>query len=277
MFLILQDIFLCGEEMENEEEEIPELKGLYFDLQAEFGSTNHMGGLKATKDLIALCHIGKDAHVLDVGCGVGITASFLAKEYDCRVVGIDISSKMINRSYEKARKENVQEKIEFTVADLQSLPFKNNTFDAVIGESVTAFIQDKQRAVTEYARVTKSGGYIGLNETTWIEEPPAEVADYLLHTTGADLESSETWKELLESSGLHNIVAAPCKIVLATQFINEMKMAGFDICKAWGRVFSLYFKSPTYRKAIKEMAREAWNRPKNIFKYFGYGLYVGKK
>jgi arsenite methyltransferase len=276
MLLIPQNIFMYGEEMENEEE-ILELKGLYFDLQAEFGSTNHMGGLKATKDLIALCHIGKDAHVLDAGCGVGITASYLAKQYCCRVVGIDISKKMINRSYEKAKKENVQDKIEFAVADLQCLPFKNNGFDAVIGESVTAFIQDKQKAVNEYVRVVKPGGYIGLNETTWIEEPPAEVADYLLCTTGADLESSETWKELLESSGLHNIAAIPCKIALATQFINEMKMAGFDICKAWGRVFSLYFKSPRYRKAIRGMAKEAWNRPKNMFRYFGYGLYVGKK
>jgi len=39
---------------------------------------------------------------------------------------------------------------------------------------------------------------------------------------------------------------------------------------------SLYFKNPNYRKAIKEMTRRA-RVPKNLLKYYGYGIYVGRK
>lgn len=43
----------------------------------------------------------------------------------------------------------------------------------VVCESVTAFPEDKRKAVSEYVRITKPGGHIGLNETTWLKTPPA--------------------------------------------------------------------------------------------------------
>ena len=56
----------------------------YFVLQSSWGLTKHLGGLKATKELIELCHIDKYSYVLDVGCDVGITACYMAKEYGCK-------------------------------------------------------------------------------------------------------------------------------------------------------------------------------------------------
>jgi len=87
--------------MENKDqlsrEEISELGDPYFDLQAEMGFTKHLGGLKATRELIELCHTNKDKYVLDVGCGVGITACNIAKRYSCEVIGVDISEEMIEK------------------------------------------------------------------------------------------------------------------------------------------------------------------------------------
>lgn len=262
--------------MENEKE-ASDPKSIYFDLQAEFGSTNHMGGLKATKELIELCHITVNSNVLDVGCGIGMTASYMAKAHGCHVVGVDISEKMIERSRKKAEREDVEKEIEFTVADVHALPFRDNIFDAIICESVTAFAKDKKRAVGEYVRVVKPGGYVGLNETTWIQHPPAELVDYIYRTTGAKPELCDGWEDLLKSSGLSDVVVRPRAVTALDQFVNETKMAGLDTFKAWGRVLSLYVKSPVYRKALKDMAREAWSRPKNIFRCFGYGLYVGRR
>ena len=131
----------------------------FFDFAAEVGLTKHIGGLEATEALIELCHIGKGSYVLDVGCGVGATPCYLAKRYDCRVVGVDISARMVERSRERAEREKVADVVEFRVADAQDLPFDDDLFDAVITESVTAFPEDKQKAVDEYARVTKPGGF----------------------------------------------------------------------------------------------------------------------
>jgi arsenite methyltransferase len=144
----------------------------FFDFAAKVGLTKHIGGIEATEMLIELCQISKDKHILDVGCGAGVTPVFLAKTIGCSVVGVDISEGMVQRSKERAKKERLKDRIDFRNADAQELPFDDNTFDAVITESVTAFPEDKQKAVNEYVRVTKPGGYIGLNESTWLKVPP---------------------------------------------------------------------------------------------------------
>jgi len=76
----------------------------------------------------------------------------------------------VERSRESAQRENVTDKVEFRIADAQNLPFEDAVFDAVITESVTAFLEDKQKAVCEYARVTRPGGYVGLKVP-----PPPEI------------------------------------------------------------------------------------------------------
>jgi len=77
-------------------EEKTETENSYFELQAYWGMTKHMGGLKATRQLVELCHISEDKYVLVVGCGVGVTPCYLVKRYGCRVVGVDLSDKMIH-------------------------------------------------------------------------------------------------------------------------------------------------------------------------------------
>lgn len=123
-----------------------EEKSDYFDFAAKVGLTKHLGGLVATEELIELCHIGEGKYILDVGCGAGVTPSYIAKRYGCKVVGVDISEGMIERSREMAKREGVADRAEFRVADAQDLPFEDDLFDAIITESVTSFPDDKQRA-----------------------------------------------------------------------------------------------------------------------------------
>jgi len=259
--------------------EILELENPYFDLQAEMGFTKHMGGLKTTRELIELCHIGKDTYILDVGCGVGMSACYIAKKYGCRVVGVDIREEMIARSTERAERDGVEGRVEFRVADAQDLPFEDALFDAVISESITAFPEDKREAVSEYVRVAKPGGYVGLNETTWIKTPiPTEVVEYVFRSAGGcKPETSDGWEELLEGSRLRDIVVKTYKFPIG-QFVSDIRMVGFrGIFKACGRLLSLYLKSPAHREAIKEMKKEGWKHPKKLLEYFGYGIYVGRK
>ncbi len=160
----------------------------FFDFAAEVGITKHIGSLEATEALVELCHISKGKNVLDVGCGVGVTPCFIAKRYGCRVVGVDILEGMVERSKERAKREGVMDRVEFRIADAQDLPFEDDLFDAVITESVTAFPKDKQKAVNEYARVTKPGGYVGLNESTWLKvPPPPELIAWACQDLGANV------------------------------------------------------------------------------------------
>jgi len=126
------------------------------------------------------------------------------------VVGVDISEEMIARSNERAKRKGVEGRIEFQVADAQNLPFQDALFDVVISESATAFLEDKQSAINQYVRVTKPGGYIGLNETTWIKGmPPTEIVEYLFRTAGGvKPETPSGWKELASTQvSFRNLVS----------------------------------------------------------------------
>jgi arsenite methyltransferase len=67
----------------------------YLDMQAYVGITKHNGGLGATDELLSLCHIKDAQEALNVGCGIGVGSAYVARTYGCRVVGMDISEKMI--------------------------------------------------------------------------------------------------------------------------------------------------------------------------------------
>ncbi|MFH1638497.1 MAG: class I SAM-dependent methyltransferase [Candidatus Woesearchaeota archaeon] len=253
------------------------MKNPYFDLQAEMGITKHLGGLESTEKLVKLCRINKDSYVLDMGCGVGATSCYLAKKHGCSVVGVDISKRMIDRAKERAKEQGLE--IEFVRADAQKLPFENNSFDAVISESVTAFPNNKAKALKEYRRVTRKGGYVGLCETTWLKPPTKEVSAYIFKNAGGCRpEPFEDWKQLLKSSKLKDVSAECYKIEALDQIIGEIRLTGFKhISMAWYRLIGLCITSSECRKAIKGMAKSASAKPKNLLDYFGYGIYIGRK
>lgn len=263
---------------ESSPEGISEQELSYFELQAYWGATKHAGALKSTRELIELCHIDENKYVLEVGCGVGITSCYIAKTYGCRVVGVDISEKMIKWSNERAKRDGLENSVEFRVADAQTLPFEEAVFDVIIGESVTAFLKDKQRGVNEYVRVTKLGGCVGLNEVTWIKvPPPTELVEYYSRSTGAEPENSAGWKELLEGSGLRDMVVRTYKLDVLSDFIDRIKRLGSeDFSRALYRFLSLSISSPAFRRYMKETLPPL-KITKDVLRYLGYGIYVGRK
>ena len=252
----------------------------FFDFAAEVGLTKHVGGLEATETLLELCQISGDKYVLDVGCGAGVTPIFIAKQYGAKVVGVDINEGMVARSSERAVREQVADRVEIRQADAQDLPFEDNTFDIVITESVTAFPADKQKAVNEYVRVTKPGGYIGLNESTWLQTPPPpEMVAWVSQDLGGNAEplASSEWIGLLEAAGLGEIESKIYAIDVRDEFRGFFRRYGCGgMLGIYTRILLLFIKNPAYRKFIKEI-RQGGITPDNLDEFFGYGLYVGRK
>lgn len=255
-----------------------ENENLYFDLQADFGITKHMGGQRATRELVELCHIDRNKSLLVIGCGIGSSLVYIARQFGCRITAVDISEGMIARAEERIKKHGLDEKIVFKVADAQKMPFENNTFDSAICESVTAFIADKQKGLREYARVTKPGGYVGINEVTWIKEPTPDLEEYAYTILGgARFLNDESWKSLLIGAGLKELVVVSGKFKGGAQLIEEMRLTDLsDRLKAMGRFIKGVFINPAYRKYSQQIL----SKPGMIFKFtshIGHGLYVGRK
>jgi hypothetical protein len=118
--------------------------------------------------------------------------------------------------------------------------------------------------------VTKTGGYIGFNESTWITSPPPELAASIASTIEeVEILTPDGWKQLIENAGLRGIIVKPYKLSLLGLVVDRIRLIGLKrILRAW----YLAITHSTYRSAIKKM-----QTPKNLFEYYGYGIYVGRK
>ncbi len=255
-------------------------KESFFDFAAEVGLTKHLGNVAATDKLAELCRITSESYVLDVGCGSGATPAYLASVYGCRVMGVDILPRMVDRAGELAVRKGVSDRTEFRVADAQDLPFPEEHFDAVITESVTAFPEDKERAVSEYARVLKNGGYVGLNESTWLKTPPPpERLAWAAQEVGATVTplTKEEWADLLGEAGFKDLVVEIREIDIKDEAKGILARYGFSgMTRILGRTFKLYFRNQHYREFVKGV-KQSGITPEDLTEYFGYGIYVGRK
>lgn len=243
----------------------------YFEIQSKVGITKHMGGLKSTKELLELCRVNDSSYVLVVGSGNGTSAIKIHQWTGCRIVGIDLSEEMVKSALEKA-----EDGVEFIVGDAEDIQFPDNTFDAVISESVTAFT-NKNKSLSEYYRVLKNEGYLGLNEVTWLEEPSHEIKDYVQRVMGLKGGNIDSWISLLEHVGFKNIISKSYPINQRNQVLGDLELQSIGFFKIWGRFIYYYLKDPEYRKSVHYFAREGIRIPQNFTRYFGYGLYVCKK
>lgn len=265
--------------MNNQHHSPSDKNNIYFDIQADMGFTKHMGGRRATEELLEMCHIQAGQYILEVGCGIGRTSCYIAKERGCRVMGVDISGAMVERAKQRAKRQGLEtHQVEFRVADAQSLPFDDGVFDAVIDESVTAFVKDKQQAISEYVRVTKPGGYVGLNEVIWAKTPSPELIEYVSFImAGADFLPSHGWKELFEGAGLQAIEVRNYEFNRRRQYIDELRQLDLrEYATTWYRFLTQSITNPAYRAFIKDVM----SAPKNISRFtacIGHGMFVGRK
>jgi SAM-dependent methyltransferase len=247
--------------------------GEYLDFQSIVGITKHIGGLGATRELLALCGVETAHEVLEVGCGIGVGPANLARDHGCRVVGIDRSARMIEWARRRVRENDGERRVELVVADVTDLPFEDGRFDIVIAESVLAFVEDRARAMHEMVRVTKPGGRVGLNESIWTRELPREVAE-LARDMGADVQPTETWLSLCDQAGLQDMTVRLRRIDAAAEVRNRLRWVGLPwAIRAWGRTLRLLVTEPKSRAAI----RTFYGPGMSVFGCVGYGLFVGTR
>lgn len=108
-----------------------------------------------------------DWKVLEFGCGSGATAIFHAP-YVEHIVATDISDKMIEAAQRKAVEAGIKN-IVFQQGTLDSLKFRNESFDAVLGLNVLHLLEDVDGAIVKIHRLLKNDG-VFVSSTSLIAE-----------------------------------------------------------------------------------------------------------
>jgi ubiquinone/menaquinone biosynthesis C-methylase UbiE len=167
----------------------------------------HPGGKRSTEELFSLAAITESQHVLEVGCGVGTTAVEIARRFGARVTAVDIDEEMLEAARTSVMRAGLGKSIETRQADIQSLPFADETFDCVVIEAVTMFV-DRDQAAREIVRVCKRGGRIVDHEFIWRRPPPAGARSIFVGEVcpGITFDSPADWRSLYEKAGLSGFV-----------------------------------------------------------------------
>jgi SAM-dependent methyltransferase len=112
--------------------------------------------------LAEFCKITKGMHVLDVGCGIGVSTFPLLGIIGPKgkITGVDISLHLISQAVKRADYLQVPN-ASFSVCNAEKLDFPDSIFDCVVSSFVINQVSDKSRALSEMIRVLKPGGYLG--------------------------------------------------------------------------------------------------------------------
>ena len=263
--------------MEKEKQRFVDENGLpvYFDMQAEIGHTKHIGGSKATDQLLEMCELQPGQSLLNVGCGAGASSVYIYNQYACQVTAVDFKENMVESARKTARRRGLEGKITFRQADAQDLPFEDNSFDVVICESVNIFVPDRLKALGEYKRVLKPGGRLGLNEPIWVKQPSPELAEMIERYTGYDLALPAYWEEMLRQAEFSAVQARACSMSMREESASQMGFFTFgDTLRLMFKSIGVILGSSFYRNTLKEFFTRP---PKEYPDYMGYGLFCGQK
>lgn len=103
-------------------------------------------------------------NILDIATGTGDFAIEAMKLNPDKVVGVDISEGMLKIGVEKINKLGLQNKIELKLGDSESLPFADNSFDAItVGFGVRNF-ENLEKGINDIYRVLNKNGMIAILE-----------------------------------------------------------------------------------------------------------------
>ena len=230
----------------------------------------HPGGRHATDELLAQGEFRPEHRVLDIGCGVATTAVEIARRFGASVTAADISVDMRDRANENVRRARLGDRISVEPADICSLPFPDSSFDRVVAEAVTMFV-DRDQAIGELVRVCRPGGLVLATEFQWRRPPTAQARHAFLGEVcpGMLFDTVEDWLDRYGRAGLAELSSktGPFEMMTPTGFLSDE--GPFNAVRVMARALT----DPVARR------RMLWLMPRisQAVPYLGYVLIRGRK
>ena len=124
----------------------------------DFGQTSWVT-TEESNAIPQLLGLRSDSDVLELGCGSGGYALHLAEKVGCRLIGLDINVPGVRNANQLSLARGLASQVRFEQCDAsKSLPFDDNTFDAVFSNDVLCHLPGRAEVLVEMFRVLKSGG-----------------------------------------------------------------------------------------------------------------------
>jgi ubiquinone/menaquinone biosynthesis C-methylase UbiE len=183
----------------------------------------HIGGRTASVDLLGQLGLSSDHHVLDVGCGLGGTARFLACNSGCKVSGIDLTADFIETGKVLCSWVGLAERIDLHCGSALAMPFEASRFDAAVMLHVGMNIEDKAGLFAEVNRVLRPGGLFGVYDIMrQSDDPLVYPVPWATVSNSSSLGTPQDYRNALSDAGFE-ITKERDRREFATEFFAGLR------------------------------------------------------
>jgi len=182
----------------------------------------HIGGKQATEQLLDQLNFTQQSHVLDIGCGLGGTARFVATKCRNQVTGIDLTEEYIETGKTLCNWLNLHTQITLQQGNALSMAFPDNTFDGSYMLHVGMNIADKVSLFAEIQRVLRPGAMLGIYDV--MRDNVGNLTypvPWASNESTCRLSTPEEYKEALKSAGFSIVKEKNCR-EFALQFFTRV-------------------------------------------------------
>lgn len=168
------------------------------------------GGRETTEKFVEMLDLKKGDHVLDVGCGIGGSAFYMAEKYNVRVTGIDLSSNMISIAYERAselKNYDTRSLIQFEIGDITKRNFPEASFDVIYSRDCILHIKGKDALFRDFLKWLKPGGRLLITDYCCKDGPHSPEYAAYVEQRHYHVLSPQKYGELLSNVGFVNVRA----------------------------------------------------------------------
>ncbi|MGB2862672.1 MAG: methyltransferase domain-containing protein [Sedimentisphaerales bacterium] len=167
------------------------------------GEQIHIGGFASSMDLAEKAGIGPGMKGVDLCCCNGAGMRFLVRFREvARMEGVDATEKVVDQGCRRCELEGLSDRTEFTLADVCESGLADASADFVWGEDAWCYVVDKEKLISEAARIVKPGGTIAF--TDWIEGnaglADAEAERFLAFMKFPNVQNLEGYSDLLTAN-----------------------------------------------------------------------------
>lgn len=128
--------------------------------------------IKWRKKVVTIVKSNNPDSILDIATGTGDLAINLAETNASKIIGLDISSGMLEIGKDKVKKKNLESKIDMILGDSENMPFEDNTFDAITVAFGVRNFETLENGLKEIYRVLKPNGTFVILETSMPDKTP---------------------------------------------------------------------------------------------------------